>query len=261
VPWNETTSPHFAARHESRDVDDVVDVLALLEGTRERMNGLFPEVPDGVEVVVHGTVAQLDMAAPYLPLVRRLTAPAARRYLVGWFGVSEIHVLAPRVLSARASQVPGSRELILLAPAALYVHVALGASNPALPPPFTPRAFTRYRRWAWLAAGTAQWLSGQVPHARPAIARRIHEGPRPAFPPGIRDAQLLGGTVIDLLAREEGEQACLDLALGSLPRDPSRALDAAFPGRRLRHTEDAWRAHLARLAGTPEAATRRRRRR
>jgi hypothetical protein len=201
------------------------------------------------------------MAAPYLPLVRRLTAPAARRYLVGWFGAREIHVLAPRVLAARASHVPSSRELNLLAPAALYVHVALGTSNRALPPPFTPRTFARYRRWAWLADGTAQWLSGQVPHARPAIARRIHEGPAPAFPPGIRDAQLLGGTVVDLLAREEGERACLDLALGPLARDTRRVLVDAFGGRSLHRTEDAWRSHLARVAGTPEAAAERRRRR
>jgi len=206
-------------------------------------------VPDEVDVVVHGSPAQLDLAAPYLPLVRRLTAPAARRYLVGWFGTREIHVLAPRVLEARASHVPGSRELNLLAPAALYAHVVIGASNPRLPPPFTPRAFRRYLRWAWLAAGGAQWLSGQTAHARPAIARRMHEGGRPAFPPGIRDAQLLGGTVLDLLAREEGERACLDLLLAPLPRDPRRALVEAFHGRALTHTDVMWRAHLARLSG------------
>jgi hypothetical protein len=189
------------------------------------------------------------MAAPYLPLVRRLTAPAARRYLVGWFGTREIHVLAPRVLEARASHVPGSRELNLLAPAALYAHVVIGASNPRLPPPFTALAFRRYLRWAWLAAGGAQWLSGQTDHARPAIARRMHEGDRPAFPPGIRDAQLLGGTVLDLLAREEGERACLDLLLSPLPSDPRRAIVEAFHGRSLAHTEATWRAQLQRPAG------------
>jgi hypothetical protein len=249
VPWVETTSPHFAARHELDDADDVVGVLSLLEGTRRRLQGRFPVVPATTAVVVHGSAAQLDLAAPYLPLVRRLTAPAARRYLVGWFGAREIHVLAPRVLAERASQVPGSRELNLLAPAALYVHLVLGASNPDLPPPFTPRAFGRYRRWAWLAAGVAQWLSGQTPHVRPAVARRIREGPAPAFPPGMGDAQLLGGTVVDLLAREQGEEACLALALQRPARDPRAALVRAFGGRALRHTEGTWRAHLAALAG------------
>jgi hypothetical protein len=249
VTWVETTSPHFAARHDVADAHDVVGVLELLEGTRARLAERFPAVPDEVDVVVHGSPAQLDMAAPYLPLVRRLTAPAARRYLVGWFGTREIHVLAPRVLEARASHVPGSRELNLLAPAALYAHVVIGASNPRLPPPFTPRAFRRYLRWAWLAAGGAQWLSGQTAHARPAIARHLHERGQPAFPPGIRDAQLLGGTVLDLLAREEGERACLDLLLGPLPRDPRGALVEAFHGRSLKYTEGTWRAHLERLAG------------
>jgi hypothetical protein len=249
VTWVETTSPHFAARHDVADAHDVVGVLELLEGTRARLAADFPAVPDEVDVVVHGSPAQLDIATPYLPLVRRLTAPAARRYLVGWFGTREIHVLAPRVLAARASQVPGSLELNLLAPAALYAHVVIGASNPGLPPPFTPRAFRRYLRWAWLAAGGAQWLSGQTAHARPAIARRMHEGERPAFPPGIRDAQLLGGTVLDLLAREEGEAACLHLLLSPLPRDPRSALRESFHGRPLNHTEATWRAHLARLSG------------
>jgi hypothetical protein len=249
VTWIETTSPHFAARHDAADAHDVVGVLELLEGTRAQLAERFPAVPGEVDVVVHGSPAQLDIAAPYLPLVRRLTAPAARRYLVGWFGTREIHVLAPRLLEARASHVPGSRELNLLAPAALYAHVVIGASNPGLPPPFTALAFRRYVRWAWLAAGGAQWLSGQTAHARPAIARRMHEGGRPDFPPGIRDAQLLGGTVLDLLAREEGERACLDLLLAPLRRDPRRALVEAFHGRPLEHTEVTWRAHLKRLAG------------
>lgn len=248
VTWVETTSPHFAARHDEADAHDVVGVLQLLEGTRARLAADFPTVPDTIDVIVHGSRAQLDLAAPYLPLVRRLTAPAARRYLVGWFGRSEIHVLAPRLLAAGASHVPGSRELNLLAPAALYAHVVIGASNPRLPPPFTPGAFRRYPRWAWLAAGGAQWLSGQTEHARPAIARHLHEGAKPAFPPGIRDAQLLGGTVLDLLAREEGEGACFELLLSPLPRDPRGVLREAFGRRSLKHTEAAWRGHLRRVS-------------
>jgi hypothetical protein len=248
VTWVETTSPHFAARHDEADAHDVVAVLELLEGTRAQLAVHFPAVPETVDVVVHGSLAQLDLATPYLPLVRRLTAPAARRYLVGWFGRSEIHVLAPRLLTARASKVPGSRELNLLAPAALFAHVVIGASNPRLPPPFNPRAFRRYPRWAWLAAGGAQWLSGQTEHAGPAIARRLHDGSNPSFPPGIRDAQLLGGTVLDLLAREEGAAACFELLLSPLPRDPRSVLRDAFGRRSLKHTEDAWRGHLRRLA-------------
>src|SRR5947208_3497730 len=65
----------------------------------------------------------------------------------------------------------------------------------------------RELRWAWLLEGGARWFSGQTEHARPAIVRRLREGGRPAFPPGLRDAPLLGATVIDLLSREQGERA------------------------------------------------------
>ncbi|MDP9344629.1 MAG: hypothetical protein M3P44_02710, partial [Actinomycetota bacterium] len=180
MPWSETRSPHFAARHEHVDAEDVVGVLELLEGMRERLGGRFDAVPAEISVVVHGSAAQLDLAVPYLPLVRRITAPAARRYLVGWAGVSGLHVLAPRVLATRASHVSGSRELNLLAPAALLAQLVVGANQPALPPPWGPRTVWAYRRWAWLSAGAGQWLSGQVPHTRSAIARRMREGRPPA---------------------------------------------------------------------------------
>lgn len=251
MPWVETTSPSFSARHELADDEDVVEVLELLESTRERLGNAFAKLPADVAVVIHGSPLQLDLAQPYVPLVRRLTAPAARRYVVGWFSQREIHVLAPRLLKARASNVPGSLEMNLLAPAALYAQIVVGTNNPGLPPPFRPASFARYLRWAWLAAGAAQYFSGQTPYARPAIARRLHEGSEPDFPPGIRDAYLLGGTLLDLVAREEGEDAAVRLAC-ELPRGgPREALLTAFRGRALVHTEGTWRAHLARMAGRP----------
>jgi hypothetical protein len=248
VSWVETTSPHFSARHEEVDDDDVVGVLELLEGTRERLAEAFPALPEHAAVIVHGSNFALSLAQPYLPVIRQLTAPAARRYLVGWFQHDEIHVLAPRVLEARASSVPGSREMNLLAPAALYTQLAIGTSSARLPPPFRPGSFVRYVRWAWLAAGAAQYFSGQTAFARPAIARRLREGGEPAFPPGIRDAQLLGGTVVDLIARESGERAAAQLAVELHPGGPKAALTEAFDGRALAHTERTWRAHLANIA-------------
>jgi hypothetical protein len=97
-------------------------------------------------------------------------------------------------------------------------------------------------RSAWFAEGAAQWLSGQTRHVRPAVRRRLHEGPQPSFPPGRADALLLGGTVFDLVAREEGERA----AIAAVRAGPDRALDA-FGRRSRRHTEAAWRSHVARL--------------
>jgi hypothetical protein len=250
VPWVETISPHFAARHELVDDDDVAGVLELLEGTRERLGPVFAALPDEVEVIVHGSDAALAAAQPYLPLLRRMVAPPTRRYLVGWFGAGSIHVLAPRALIAHASAVPDSREMNLLAPAALYTQLVVGLNNPRLPPPFRVGSFARYVRWAWLQAGAGQWFSGQTAFARPAIARRLREGPKPEFPPGVRDAHVLGGSLFDLLALEEGERACVKLAtrVPAGGTDAAEALRAAFHGRPLRHTEAAWRSHLTRMA-------------
>jgi len=246
--WVETASRNFTARHDERD-DDVEAVLDLLEETRERIGPLFGKLPEEVTVVLHSSGVELDLAQPCLPVVRRLTTPTARRYLAGWAGRGALHVLTPRLLAERAANIEGSREMLALTPAALYVQLALAECNPALPPPWGPRSTVRAARWAWLVAGTAQWFSGQTEHARPAIARRLREGRRPDFPPSLRDAALLGGSVIDLVAREEGAQTAMRLAC-ALPRGgPREALISVFHGRAMVHTEGTWRAHLARMAG------------
>ena len=248
MAWAESTSPSFRARFEERDVDEAARVLGQLEHTRERLAEHFPRVPDELTVVVHDSGLALSLAAPYLPLARVFTAPAGRRYLAGWYGATELHVLAPRLLEARASGVPGSRELLALTPSAMYASVVVGANNPELPPPFTFASFMRYLRWAWLAHGAAQYFAGQVEHLRPAIPRRLREGGDPSFPPNVRDAALLGGTVFDLLARQEGGAAAARLA-GRLHPDGARAaLTKAFGQRTLAATAEAWRAHLSALA-------------
>jgi hypothetical protein len=247
--WVESSSRNFTARHDEEDATDVRGVLELLEDTRDQLAENFPALPAEVAVVVHSSQGALDLAQPFLPVMRRITTPAARRYLAGWTGRGTLHVLSPRLLAERAANVDGSLEMLQLTPAALYVQLVLAECNPDLPPPWTARSTAHARRWAWLVAGTAQWFSGQTAHARPAIARRLREGPRAEFPPGLRDAALLGGTVIDLIAREEGEQSAVNLAC-SLPRGgPREALVAIFHGRALVHTEGTWRAHLARMAG------------
>lgn len=249
MTWLETTSRTFSARHDARDADDAGTVLSQLEGARTTFERLFERRVDEMAVVLHGSVAQLHAAQPWLPVHRRLTAPAGRRYLVGWTTESELHVLSPRVLAGRASNVEGSVELLMLAPAALFARRVVGANNARLPPPFGPRSFKRYLRWAWLVEGAAQYFSGQTKHVRPAVARRIREGPAPAFPPAPGDAPLLGGTLFDLVGREEGEAAAVDLATAAGELSPEAALLQAFNGRPLRHTEGTWRAHLERLAG------------
>ena len=249
MAWDEIETEHFCARHESGDATDVEGVLELLETTHERLAAAFPSVPVQTNVVVHGSDAALALAQPIVPLARRLTQPAARRYLVGWPAREAIHVLAPRLLAARASNVPGSREMELLAPAALYAQVVVGHNSDLLPPPFRIGSLVRAARWAWVVFGAGQWFSGQTPHARPAIGRRLRESGEPSFPPSLRDAPLLGGSVLDLIAREEGEDAVVRFVTHLPPGGPRGALVHAFHGRSLVHTEGTWRAHLAKLAG------------
>jgi hypothetical protein len=247
LAWLETPSETFVARHDERDAPDAGRVLAQLEYARGRLERALGVRLGELAVVLHGVPAQLDAAQPWLPVQRRLTAPAARRYVVGWAAEREIHVLSPRLLAQRASNVEGSLEMLMLSPSALLARRALAARHPGFPPPLGPRRLGRWIRAAWFAEGAAQWLSGQTRHVRPAVARRMREGPQPAFPPGRADALLLGGTVFDLVAREEGERAAVQVAHAG----PDAALQQAFGARGLRHTEAAWRSHLARLAAPP----------
>jgi hypothetical protein len=142
------------------------------------------------------------------------------------------------------------------APATLYARLAICAANPALGPPLRPGTPLRAVRWAWLIDGAAQALAGQAAHARAAVARRLREGPPPAFPPGLRDASLLGGTLLDLLRIQRGERAVAELALRLHPHGPHAALSAAF------HTpvaevEARWRDALAATARTARRRARR----
>ncbi|HEX3316867.1 MAG TPA: hypothetical protein VHR88_02545 [Solirubrobacteraceae bacterium] len=247
MSWVESRSESFRARHNERDTDDVARVLEDLEGLRDRLGPLLGSAPSDTAVILHDTSIALSVAQPFLPVMWLATAPAGRRYLAGWYASREIHVLAPRLLAGRASSVPGSREMLARTPAALYARLAVGLASPALPPPFRPHQVRALLRRAWLSEGAGQLLSEQTRYAQPAIARRLREGGRPAFPPGVRDATLLGGTVLDLLARTAGAQTAARFAIRPHPQGPAISLRDAF-GRPLAEIESAWRAHLARLA-------------
>jgi hypothetical protein len=244
VPWSESRSAHFEARHEASDERGAAGVLELLESTRQSLARVFPRIPEEVAVVLHAGTGALSLAAPLLPLAWAASDAASRRYLAGWCAGRTLHVLAPAALERRASSVPDSRDMLMLTPAALYAQLVVATNNRRLPPPLRPS----HLRWAWLVWGAGAHFSGQTVFARAAIARRLREDPAPRFPPTLRDAALLGGTIFDLLERERGAEAAVSLAFTRPEGSPARALEHAFSGRDLIHSQGIWRAHLARLA-------------
>jgi hypothetical protein len=252
LPWVETLSPSFRARHSSGNYREVAELLESLERLRDNLERYFPRTVGDLTVVIHDSQASLSAANPLLPLSRAATDPAMRRYIAGWASRSELHVLSPRALAARAAKVTGSREMLSLTADTLYARRVILENNHELVQARAPRRLATELRWAWLLEGSARWFAGQTDHARPAIARRLREGRRPRFPPGLRDAPLLGGTVIDLLAREEGTHAAATFATRLHPQGPRAAITKAFRGRGFVHTEGEWHAHLSRLASAAE---------
>jgi hypothetical protein len=251
VSWVQTESLSFAARHENVDEETAQRILDRLEDLRLRLEERFDAVPGGITVIVHPTGAWLAAAHPFLPAARLAAAPAGRRYLVGWAMASEVHVLNDDHAERRAA---GEDSLAAMRGTAerLYVQIVLGQNNDRLPPPWGPRRFGRYLRWAWLIEGAAQYYAGQTPLFRAAVNRRMREGGPPAFPPSARDAIILGGTVFDLLDRARGQAAC-ELLVSRLHRNGARsnieiAFDAPFA-----EVEREWRRQLrdlpARRAG------------
>jgi hypothetical protein len=242
MAWVETESLSFVARHDSRDEANAQRILDELEDVRLRLEDRFDEVPGDISVVIHPTPVWLAAAHPFLPVARWAAAPAGRRYLAGWAMATELHILNDVHLERRAGG-PDSRRALLGTAGRLYTQIVLAANNAALPPPWGPRRFARYLRWAWLIEGASQYFSGQVPLFRPAVVRRMREGKPPVFPPSARDAIILGGTIFDLLDREIGRSAAEMLATrpgrGGLEASIEIAFDAP-----LREVERAWREHL-----------------
>ena len=249
--WTETRSPSFAARHVEQRRRRTSSRCsprsrASRDAPRTRWSRACPRTSSWSST---RAPASLALAQPAVPLLRRLTAPAARRYVAGWPDGRARSTCSRRGCSRSGPRTsPGSREMLLL-----------DARGAAAPSSRSPRATRRCRRRcaragcaALAAAGRGlRWAPGsgcpgQTAHARPAIARRLREGRRPAFPPGLRDAWLLGGSVARP-ARARGGRAAPRVRF---------ALDAdgdprARAGARLRRA--LARAQRGRLALAPGA--------
>jgi len=92
LTWVESDSPSFKARHDSSNRDDAARVLHSLELARRDLADYFPIDLAGLTAVLHSNTASLWASSPLLPVAWVTTAPAARRYLAGWAGGSEVAV-------------------------------------------------------------------------------------------------------------------------------------------------------------------------
>jgi hypothetical protein len=255
VPWTETDSLSFTVRFEEGDEECAERTLDRLEDLRLRLEERFEHVPGGITAILHPSTGWLAGAHPFLPAVRLAAAPAGRRYLAGWATRTELHTLTDAALERRAAGRDSLRALLGTSER-LYAQLVIAANNDKVPPPWGPRTFMRYLRWAWLIEGGSQYYAGHGPSFRPAMLRRLTEGPRPSFPPSARDAIILGGSVFDLLDHTVGRHAC-DLLVARLPKSgPETALENAF-GSAVGEIEPAWRNHVETLAGSGSAAGRR----
>jgi hypothetical protein len=242
MAWIETDSLSFSARHDDSDTGCAQRILDHLEELRLRLEERFDAVPGDVTVVIHDNPAWLSAAHPLLPAVRWSAAPAGRRYLAGWPMVGEIHVLNDYWTERRAA---GEDSLNALRGTAerMYCQLVLAANNGQLPPMWTPRHFLTYLRWAWLIEGASQYFTAQTSLFRAAVITRLREGEKPRFPPSRRDAVILGGTVLDLLDRAVGPDACR-LLVSRLHREgPAGNLELVFESP-MRDIERAWRRQL-----------------
>ncbi len=222
----------------------------LLERTRRAArHDAFTQLTTEITVVLHDSPHALALSNPLMPAIWGLTSKPARRYVTGWAGHHELHVLSPRALRERASRVSGSFEMLALAPASLYAKRVIVGTNRELAQARLPSRSWAELRWAWLVEGTARWLSGESGHARTVVGQYLHAGHRPQFPPSARDAPLLAPSLIELpWPSRRASAAIARLARrAALRAGPTRRSVAAHPGPRpVSGIEGEWRLRLRR---------------
>lgn len=245
MPWVQTDSLSFVARHDDEDAAGAQRILDQLEDLRLKLEDRFEVVPGDVTVIVHSSPIWLSLAHPFLPLARWSSSQASRRYLAGWPMATEVHVLNDYWVEQRAAGEDSEKALRRTAER-LYVQLVVAANNGQLPPPWGPRRAARFLSWAWLLEGAAQYFSGQTSLFRAAVITRMRNGGRPSFPPSPRDAILLGATVFDLLDRSVGRDACEVLVSRLRKGGPRANLESAFDAS-FEQIETAWRRYLREL--------------
>ena len=210
-------------------------VLHSLERTREYLGQFFPRTVDEITVVLHPSVADRSRwrgrSCPW-----RGSPPRPRRgatWPAGADRTSSTCCCPTRSRLARRTFQAHGRCSSRAVPA-LYARRVILENNricpaSAQPPPGGSGAALG------VAAGGLGALVRRPDRARPAGHRAASaRGRRPAFPPGLRDAALLGGTVIDLLVARAGRAgrrtARLPAASAGPPRRAARGVRRAHAG-------------------------------
>ena len=248
MAWVESRSASFACRHSASCTEEVARLLGGLEALAPELLERFPRPIEDLTFVLHDGPRLLLGANPLFAAVWRGCDAASRPLLTGWVTEHEIHLLSPPALRARAGGHPGLAAVLAHSAATLLTRRLIIEANRDLHRVLAPARALVSLRWAWLLEGASRHFSGESAAAREIIAARLRSGAQPAFPPAPRDAPLLAATVFDLLAREEGERAAVELASRLHPGGAQGALVKAFSGRPLVHSEGAWRSYLSRLA-------------
>lgn len=247
--WTESTSNLFRVRFDDDarlEVEELVHVLETFAARLEAHGLLLPPHPT---IVVHPTAMSLALAQPAYVAALGLTETHGRKYLASWASGSTLHLIAPGRLARGAESHISLRDAMERQPACGLAHLALGYANPGLS---LQRALRR-RAWFWLAWGAGQTLVGQVPMLASVIAVRRRERRGLSLTPPMRDAVILGGSIVELVLRERGLTALTHLLREPLPPSPEGWIGRALPGLGPTEREVRWRMLLDDLDRRREA--------
>lgn len=247
--WTESTSNLFRVRFDDDSRLEVEELVHVLETYAARLEAHGLLLPPHPTVVVHPTALSLSLAQPAYVAALALTETHGRKYLASWASGSTLHLIAPSRLARGTESHISLRDALERAPACGLAHLALGHANPGLDLQRT----LRRRAWFWLAWGAGQTLVGQVPMLASVIALRRKERRALQVPPPMRDAVVLGGSIVELVLRQRGLTGLVHLLKDPLPPAPEGWIGRALPGLGPTEREVRWRMLLDDLDRTRTA--------
>lgn len=247
--WTESASNLFRVRFDDEARTEVEELVHILETYAVRLEAHGLVLPPHPTVVVHPTAVSLSLAQPAYVAALGLTETHGRRYLASWTSGSTLHLISPERLRRGTENHISLRAAMERAPACGLAHMALGHANSGL----SLQRALRSRGWFWLAWGAGQTLVGQVPTLASVIAVRRKERRALSLTPAMRDAVILGGSIVELVLRERGLTGLVHLLKAPLPERPEAWIARALPGVGPTEREVQWRMLLDDLDRRREA--------